>query len=86
MPISRSEFERGEISPGHLIIEFLCANPEQAYSLGELWREFGSSVALSIDEFQGILLDLERDVHIESKLIKGMLYYICGKRLGFSDR
>ncbi len=83
MPISRSEFEYGEISPGLLIVEFLCADPEQAYSLGELWRGLGSRVALSLDEFQGVLAGLEKEGNISSKTIDGMLYYVYARQLGF---
>lgn len=83
MPISRSEFEMGQVSPELLVVEFLYSDQDQAYSLGELWHALGSRVALSIDEFQELLSGLVREQRIGSKTISDKLYYICSKRLGF---
>lgn len=86
MPISGSEFERGQILPGRLVVEFLSAEPEQAFSLDELWWTLGSKVTDSLNEFRVILSDLEEKGFMRSKVINEMLYFSYAARgLGFTE-
>ena len=85
MPISRREFESGELDPSLLIIEFLRSNPDNAYTMEELMEELASrGVNLTTGEMQNILDSLEKREKIEAKASIGVVYYIYRKpRLGF---
>jgi hypothetical protein len=84
MPISRGEFEKGELDPGLLILEFLRSNPDYAYILEELIGELAKrGMDLTAEEAQSILSSLESRGRVEAKTIHGMVYYIYSKALGF---
>lgn len=85
MPISRKEFESGELDPSLLIIEFLSSNPDYAYSLEELVEWLASrGVNVKVEELRAILRSLEEQEKVEVKMKVGMVYYIYRKpRLGF---
>ncbi len=84
MPISRSEFESGELDPSLLIIDFLHSNPDYAYTVEELLEQLASSgIDLTGEEMQSILKSLESRGRIEVKTIDAVIYYIYSKALGF---
>lgn len=84
MPISRREFESGELDPSLLLIEFLRSNPDYAYTAKELIGELASKgMDLTKEEMQNALSSLENRGRIESKIIHGVVYYICSKTMGF---
>jgi|Deesub1362A_J573_1020465.scaffolds.fasta_scaffold00246_2 acetate kinase len=84
MPISRREFESGELDPGLLLIEFLRSNSDYAYTLDELVRELGSKgIHMTGEDLRNILRSLEHRGRIESKIKYGVVYYIYRKTIGF---
>lgn len=85
MPITRREFESGELKPNLLIVGFLKANPDYAYTAQELRTELGTKdLTLTLRETRNILRSLVEKETIEAKTIKRVVYYIYHKpRLGF---
>ncbi|MBE0415691.1 MAG: hypothetical protein IBX36_04025 [Dehalococcoidia bacterium] len=85
MPISRDEFERGELDPSLFIVDFLRSSPDYAYTLEELIAELASrGMDLAEEDLQDILSSLETRGRIESKTRRSMVYYIYRKpKLGF---
>ncbi len=84
MPISRSEFESGELDPGLLLIEYLRSNPDYAYTLDEL-KEYliSRGVHLTTEELGNVLNTLESRGRVELKVVVGVLYYIYRKTISF---
>jgi hypothetical protein len=97
MPISRREFEKGELDPSLLVEQFLRSNPDCAYTLQELMSELASKYTLqelmsgmiskgaqfSEDDLGSILERLSERGRIESKTIGGVLYYCSRGAIGF---
>ena len=80
MPISRTEFEKSELDPGFVLEEFLRSNPDLAYTAEELVVEMASNrVALTIEEVQGILGDLEKRERVTEHGVRDIVYYIYRK-------
>jgi len=74
MPISRKEFESGEVDATPVVEEFLQRNSDNAYTLDELIVELASMrVPLTRDEMRNILGLLEKGVGLNQK--KGMVWY-----------
>lgn len=86
MPISRREFESGELDLSLLLIGFFHSNPDYAYTVEELIGELVSrGVSLSEEEMRNALSSIEARGRIESKTLRGgVVYYIYSKPgLGF---
>ena len=87
MPISRSEFESGELDPGILIMDFLRSNPDYAYTVYELLEQLASNgVNLTDVEIEEILKSLESRGRIKAKAKSGVVYYIYNKTIGLAIR
>jgi len=84
MPISRSDFESGELDPSLLLTEYLRSTPDYAYTLDEL-KEYliSRGVHLTTEELGNVLNTLESRGRVESKVVVGVLYYIYRKTIGF---
>lgn len=84
MPISRREFEKGEIDPTFVLEEFLRSNSDTAYTAEELIIELASNrIALTREEVQSILRSLEAEGKIRLNTVRGVVYYVCEKTVGF---
>jgi len=84
MPISRKEFESGEVDPSLLVEEVVCSSPDYAYTVEELIIELASHrIGLTREEVQNILSSLEAQRKIKSNTVRGVIYYICEKTMGF---
>jgi len=84
MPISRKEFESGELNLSLLIIDFLHSNPDYAYTVEELVEELVSrGTDLTAEKVQTVLSSLENRGRVEVKEIHGVIYYIYNKAMGF---
>ena len=84
MPISRGEFEQGEIDLRLVIIEFLRVNIDSAYTLNEIIEELVSEgIACLEQDVVPVLNALVDNKRIELKSIGGVLYYMYFKALGF---
>ena len=84
MPISRREFEGGELDPSLLLIEFLRSNADYAYTVEELQSELAETgIDLTVEKMQDILNSLKNRGRIEAKTRYGVVYYIYSKRIGF---
>lgn len=83
MPISRSEFERGEINPYQAVMSFLRLNKDYAWTLEEIQEKVHSQYKLTIgiEELRNFLDELAMKGIIEKKEICGVIYY-CWIRLG----
>ena len=80
MPINRSEFEKGELDPGFVLEEFLRSNDDYAYTIDEIIVELSSKrMALTAEEVQGILSDLEKHERIIKNRVRDIMYYIYRK-------
>ena len=80
MPISRKEFEKGELDPGFVIEEFLRSNADLAYTADELVVELASSrIALKVGEMEGLLGDLEKRGRVSENRVRDVVYYIYHK-------
>ncbi len=84
MPISRREFEQGEINLNTAITNYLRDNIDNAYILGELYEELLSEgFACSEEDVAHSLSELVDIKRIEVKDINGVLYHIYSTSLGF---
>ena len=80
MPISRKEFESGELAPSFVIEEFLRSNSDLAYTTEELVVELASNrIALTVGEVEGILGDLENRGRVSENRVRNVVYYIYHK-------
>lgn len=80
MPVSRTEFEKGELDPGFVIEEFLRDNPDYAYNVDELIVQMASKeIALKQGDMKSILEQLETDGRIKSNIVRDKVYYIFSK-------
>ena len=88
MPISRDEYEIGEIDISLWVVQFLRERPDYAFTVDELSNALASSWRPSQgDELVRALEDLVESKRIECKNIKGIMYYRYYKRpLGFVPR
>lgn len=88
MPISRDEYEFGDVDIGLFILQFLREHSDYAFTAEELLKGLVSSArATSLDEVITALEDLVQSNKVESKNIKGVVYYrYCKRPLGFTPR
>ena len=84
MPISRREFESGELDAGFMVMDFLRSNSDDAYTADELVELISESVDVNKEQMRDILDSLERQGKVEVRVMRGVIYYIYRKsRLGF---
>ncbi len=84
MPISRGEFEKGDIDLRLVILEFLRSNSDYAHSLEEIIEQLISEGITPIyEEVNDMLTGLVNKKRLESKSISGVLYYMYCKVVGF---
>lgn len=78
MPISRQEFEKAERAASLLVEEFMRANSDYAFTLGELVGEMASrGMDLTQERVQNVLSLLEAGGRTESETRDGEVYYFC---------
>ncbi len=84
MPISRTEFQKGELDPSFFVEEFLRSNADCAYTVEELIVELASKkrMALTAEEVRVILDSLETDKRVSAKMVRDVVYYIHRKPFG----
>ncbi len=84
MPISRKEFETGELDLSFLIIDFLRTNSDDAYNVEELVAELAlKGMSLTVEKVQTILSSLESRGRVQTQTRDGVVYYIYSRRIGF---
>ena len=97
MPITRREFEKGQLDPSLLVEEFLCSNLDYAFTLIELMEGLASKYTLAqllnglmskgaqftAEDLQKIIDSLVEKGRIESETVKDEEYYCYRKDLGF---
>ena len=84
MPISRGEFEQGEIDLRSIVVGFLRTNSDSAFSLEEIIGQLTSEGISSISEEVVIILtELVDKKRVETKSIDGVAYYIYCNIIGF---
>ena len=84
MPISREEFESALERPAYLVLEFLRANMDTAYTAPEIASELartGSVIEQSVAE--GALGELTRRGWVETSMRDGEVYYAYRRWIGF---
>ena len=80
MPISRTEFEKGELDPSFVAEEFLRSNSDLAYTAEEVVVELASKrIALTVKEVEGILGELENHKRVSENRVRDVVYYIYHK-------
>ena len=80
MPINRGEFEKGELDPSFVLEEFLRNDDDHAYSVDELIIYMASKkIALTVEEVQQIMRDLETAERVRSNIVRDTSYYIFRK-------
>ena len=96
MPITRREFEKGQLDPSLLVEEFLRSNLDYAFTLTELMEGLASEYTLAqllnglmskgaqftAEDLQNIIDALVEKGRIESETVTDEVYYIYRKAMG----
>ena len=84
MPISRSDFDAGELSVEGMLVAFLRDNQDLAFTTIELIEALDAQgVQTRDDELVDALMRLESRERIESKEVAGTRYYCYKRSLDF---
>jgi len=84
MPISNSDFNKGNSEPSILLQEFLRVNYRNAYNLGELVEMMTSmGKNLAKEEVERLLSALEYGGKVKSREVNGETYYQHSEIMGF---
>ena len=76
MPIRRSEFDKGEIDPSLVVLEFFRGQRDLAFPLEEVHEALAKAgINIEIEILRGMVVDLESRGRLESKVVAGRLYY-----------
>ncbi|MBI2304617.1 MAG: hypothetical protein HYU86_07725 [Chloroflexi bacterium] len=83
MPISKAEFE-SEGDPVASVLDLLRTNSHLSFTAQELLIELASlGMNLNEEELREILNALERRGRVESRTVRGLVYYIYASKMGF---
>ena len=87
MPISREEYDAGGYDAEQALLEFLRQNDGSAFTASELLETFSDSdVAMMEVVVTELLQSLESRGRIESKVVRGRVYYTYRRSIGFLPR
>jgi len=76
MPISSRDFERSDRKSSLVLLDFLSANPLDAYSLEELVEALASrGRKLGREEMERLLALMDYGGRVESRVVNGVTYY-----------